>query len=84
MHYLINAKDFKNSDNVPLTGFFEVLAEGTLPLLLKTKIVVKKPDYNEALNVGPRDTKILGNEKLYYAKVDHVFEVPSPKKKILA
>jgi hypothetical protein len=82
--YYISAKEFKNKDNVPLLGFFEVLVDGTMPLLKKTKVVVKKADYNAALNVGSRDDKILKNEELFYVKDKQVFKLPSSGKKMLA
>jgi hypothetical protein len=82
--YYVNAKEFKSKDNVPLIGFFEVLADGTIPLLKKTKVTVKKADYNAALNVGSHDDKILKSDQLYYARDNQVFKLPSSSKKVIA
>jgi hypothetical protein len=82
--YYINAKEFKNKDNVPLIGFFEVLSDGALPLLKKTKITVKKADYNAVLNVGSHDDKVLKSDELFYAKNGQVYKVPSSSKKVAA
>jgi hypothetical protein len=82
LSYFVNAREFKNSDNVPLIGFFEVLSDGMLPLLKRTKVLVKKADYNAVLNVGSHDDKILKSDDLYYAKDIHVLKVPSSSKKL--
>jgi len=81
--YFVNAKEFKNEDNVTLTGFFQVLIDGSLPLFKKTKIDVKEADYNVQLNVGSLDDKILKKDELYVVKGHQVMEVPSSKKKLL-
>jgi len=82
--YFINAKEFRNSENVQLIGFFQVLSDGALPLLKKTTVDVKKPDYNEALNVGSRDAKILKKAEQFYAVGNKVFKVPASKKNVLS
>jgi hypothetical protein len=82
--YFINAKDFKDEEGGSFSGFFEVLVDGTLPLLRKTDIVVKKADYNVQLNVGSTDDKILKKDIYYYLKDGKALEVPSSKKKLLA
>jgi hypothetical protein len=82
--YFINAKDFKNESNVPYTGFFQVLVDGSLPLLKKTLIEIKKADYNIQMNVGSHDDKILKKTE-YYTLIDNqVVELPSGKKKLIA
>jgi hypothetical protein len=79
--YFVNAKEFKNIDNVPFIGFFQILSDGTLPLMKRTKITVKKADYNAALNVGSPDDKILKSEELCYSKENKVFKMPGSNKK---
>ena len=81
--YFVNAKEFQNADNVTLTGFFQVLTDGSLPLFKKTKVDVKKAHYNVQLNVGSLDDKILKKDELYVGKGHQVIEVPSSKKKLL-
>jgi len=81
-YYFVNAKDFKE-DGVPLTGFFEVLADGNSPLFKKVNISVKKADYNVTLNMGSRDDKILKNSTYYFADGNRVSEIPGSKKKFL-
>lgn len=82
--YFINARGFKNSDNVPATGFFEVLTEGNMPLLKKTFIDIKKADYNIQFNVGSHDDKIIKKNDFYALKGTQLVEIPSSKKKLAA
>jgi hypothetical protein len=79
----INAREFKNEENTPLRGFFNVMVDGKMPLFKKTEAYIKKADYNASLDVGHRNDRILKREKLFYAVEGKVFEVPSAKKKFL-
>jgi hypothetical protein len=81
--YFINGKAFRNEHDVPFTGFFQVLAEGSVPLLKKTYIDIKKADYNVALNVGSPDDKILKKNKFYVLKENRVIELPASRRKFL-
>ena len=81
--YFINGKSFRNEDDVPFTGFFEVLEEGSVPLLKKTYISVRKADYNVAMNVGSRDDRILKKNKYYVFKENRLMELPGSRKKFL-
>ena len=81
--YFVNAKDFKNESNVPYSGFFQVLADGSLPLFKKTEIEIKKADYNIQFNVGSQDDKILKKSEFYTLKDKQLVELPSSKKKII-
>jgi hypothetical protein len=49
-------------------GFYEVLAEGRLNLLLHHKLVIKGPTYNTALAVGSKDTEIFKEKHFYFAQ----------------
>ena len=82
--YFINGKSFRNEDDVPYTGFFEVLEEGSVSLLKKTYISVRKADYNVAMNVGSRDDKILKKNRYYVLKENRLVELPSSRKKFLS
>jgi len=81
--YFVNAKDFKDKDQSKLSGFFQVVVDGPLPLLKQTTVFVKKADYNVQFDVGTRDDKILKKTELYFAKDGQVVELPSSKKKLL-
>ena len=81
--YFMNAKEFKNEDNVRLIGFFQVLTDGSLPLFKKTTVEVKKADYNVQFNVGSRDDKILKKQDFYLVKAAQVIEIPAAKKKLV-
>lgn len=59
-NYFINAREYK-LDGVSLAGFFEVLVNGNTPLFKKTRVTIKKADYNVQLSIGSRDDKILKN-----------------------
>jgi hypothetical protein len=82
--YFVNAKDYKNDDNVPYTGFFQVLNDGVLPLLRKTVLDIKKADYNIQLNVGSHDDKILKKPRFYTVKDKQLIDLPSSKKKLVS
>jgi hypothetical protein len=77
-HYFVNAKDY-TKEGVPLTGFFEVLADGPMPLLKKTDIVIQKANYVKEFDTGSRDDKILKREHYYYLIEHNVNEIPNRK-----
>jgi hypothetical protein len=81
--YFINGKAFRNEIDVPFTGFLQVLTEGSVPLLKRTYIDIKKADYNIALNVGSRDEKILKKNKFYALMTDKVVALPGSRKKFI-
>lgn len=81
--YFVNAKDLKSEGNVALTGFFQVLTEGSVPLLKRTSFDVKKADYNIQFNVGSHDDKIVKKHDFYMLRGNQVIELPSAKKKML-
>lgn len=80
--YYINAKEFKNEDNVTLMGFFQVLSDGPKPLFKKTSIKVKKSDYNVQFDVGSRDEKLLRKYDYFTTDGVRVNEIPSSNKKL--
>lgn len=67
-HY-INTNDFVNKSD-PVSGFFKVLFEGGVSLYAYHYIIVKKPDYNEALDVGSKDYELLRKTD-FYLNVHH-------------
>ncbi|HZB13434.1 MAG TPA: hypothetical protein VE467_10415 [Chryseolinea sp.] len=81
--YFVNAKDFKDSDGVPFSGFFQVLADGSLPLFKKTLIDIKKADYNIQFNVGSSNDKILKKNEFFALKENQVVELHTSRKKLI-
>lgn len=80
-HYFINARDLKLEDGAYLSGFVQVLVEGEFTLLSNTRVLVKDPTYNEKLDMGQRDTRILKKTEYYYLHEDVIRTIPSSKKK---
>ncbi|EAZ82863.1 carboxypeptidase-like regulatory domain-containing protein [Algoriphagus machipongonensis] len=81
--YFVNGMDFKE-EGAPISGFFEVLVDGELPLMRRTKAVFKESNYNEALMVGERNDKIIKRNTYYYLEDKDIIELPSRRKKIFA
>lgn len=79
--YFVNGMDFRE-DNVPISGFFEVLVEGQLPLMRRTMAIFKESNYNTALMVGNRNDKIIKRNVYYYLKGKDLFEVPKKRKEL--
>lgn len=50
----------------PLSGFYEVLDSGTFSLYKQTRIEIKKPTYNVALQTGSLDAEIIKKDILFY------------------
>ena len=82
--YFINGNAFRNEIDVPFAGFLQVLTEGSVPLLKRTYIDIKKADYNIALNVGSQDEKILKKNKFYALMNDKLLELPGSRKKFIS
>jgi hypothetical protein len=76
--YLVNAGKFKEN-GVPLTGFMELLSEGDHSLFKVIRIEILKPDFNPALNVGSKDTRIIKKESYYYATGNDLVQIKSKK-----
>lgn len=78
--YFVNGMDFLDEGS-PISGFFEVLVEGELPLMRRTLAVFKESTYNTALMVGERNDKILKRDKYYYLVEKNIIEIPKKRKK---
>lgn len=78
-HYFVRASNYK-LDGSSLTGFFQVLADGELPLFKHFTIFEKDPDYIPALDVGSRDKKIFKREAFYAARNGVLTKITSKKK----
>lgn len=77
--YFVNAGKFKEEE-VPLTGLLQVIVDGKKPLIAKTTILVKKPDYVPALDVGSRDTKISKKQTYYLSDQGNLIKITGKKK----
>lgn len=77
----VNAKNY-TEEGVALSGLLEVLVDGNIPLIKKTTIWVKRPDYVLAFDVGNKDTQINKREVFYYAKGQELFEIKKKKQLI--
>ncbi len=80
--FFINGKDYL-IDKEPAKGFFELLVDGSIPLLKKTDAIYKRSNYNTALMVGNKNDKIVKKETLYYISGNQFVKVPTSKKKLL-
>ncbi len=78
---IVNAKNY-TEEGVALSGLLEVLVDGNIPLIKKTTIWVKRPDYVLAFDVGNKDTQINKREVFYYAKGQELFEIKKKKQLI--
>ncbi|MCU0397537.1 MAG: hypothetical protein MUC73_05470 [Cyclobacteriaceae bacterium] len=76
--YLVNAGKYKEN-GVPLTGFMELLSEGDQSLFKVIRIEILKPDFNPALNVGSKDTRIIKKESFYFATGNDLVQIKSKK-----
>lgn len=79
--YFVNGMDFRD-EGVPISGFFEVIVEGQLPLMRRTVAVFKESNYNVALMVGDRNDQIIKRNVYYYLKGKDLFEVPKKRKQL--
>lgn len=81
--YFVNGMDFKE-EGAPISGFFEVLVDGELPLMRRTKIILKESNYNQALMVGERDDQLLKRNFYYFLEGEEVVELQKNRKKFYA
>jgi len=80
--FFVNASGYK-LDGVPLVGILEVLSDGKKPLMRRSTVHVKRPDYVPALDVGSRDATIYKKTDLFWTVDGNLTEVKG-KKAILA
>jgi hypothetical protein len=78
----INGKEFITKDKVPLVGgFYQIISDGKVPLLLRSEIILKKATYNPTLDVGNKNHQYIKKEQFFYLNGNTV--APLPKKKFL-
>lgn len=75
--YLFNYQEFKNRDEVPYLGFFQLLADGHAPLLKKMELVMKKADYSPTLNTGHRENRYIKKPHYFIIANGHIDEIES-------
>ena len=78
--YFVNGMDFK-LEGSPISGFFEVLVEGQMPLLRRTEAVIKPSNYNQALMIGERNDQIIKRNVYYYLKDREIILIPKERRK---
>ncbi len=81
--YFVNGMDFRQEGS-PISGFFEVLVDGEMPLLRRTEAIFKESNYNTALMVGNRNHQIIKRNSYYYLDGKNVVPVPTNRKKLVA
>ncbi len=77
--YFFNYQDVKNEEGVPYLGFFQLLSDGTMPLLKKTELIFRKADFNPALNVGSKDHRYIKKPHYYTIKDSKMIVIPGKK-----
>lgn len=80
----INAREFNPGEGVRFKGFLRVLEDGDYAFLSGYSVKVKRPDYNEALNVGSRDYKIYKKEQLFYVVNGVLAPLPARRKDFIS
>lgn len=63
---LVNTRQYPGVKD--MSGFFQVIAEGSLTILKYTKINLLQPTYSVALDVGTKDYRIIKKEEYYYLR----------------
>lgn len=81
--FFVNGMDFKE-ENVPISGFFEVLVEGKMPLMRRTLAIFKESNYNTALMIGNRNDKFIKRNIYYYLVGVNLTQMPTNRKKLFA
>lgn len=79
----VNGKNY-SENGVPLTGLIEVLEDGQIPLVKRTFIWIKQPDYVIAFDVGSKDAKIYKREHLYYLDGNQLIPIKNKKTLLIA
>jgi len=81
--YFVNGMDFRD-EGAPISGFFEVLVEGELPLMRRTMAIFKESNYNTALMIGNRNDEFIKRNIYYYLVGNDLMQMPTNRKKLFA
>ena len=75
-----NAELFKCDVDLP-TGFFEIIFEGKLILAAKKQVEYVSPHYNQALDAGNPDGRLITSETFFYIdERNNALQLPKRKK----
>lgn len=74
----INCSEY-DFEGTKLIGFFEVLVDGDLALFLKTDLLTVKAYYNQALDAGHREDRIIKEEKKFIGSGSMVYDWKNKK-----
>lgn len=74
----VNSKDY-TVEGEEINGLIEILEDGVIPLVKRTTIWIKRPDYVMAFDVGNKDTQINKRDNFYYAKGKELIEIKRKK-----
>ncbi len=77
--YFVNAQDYKNKDDVPYIGFFQILSEGEISLFKLNTVTFKPADHNPTHYTGSKDNRFIKHTELFYAKGKSALELPNRK-----
>ncbi|MFZ5970987.1 MAG: hypothetical protein ACOYXA_05305 [Bacteroidota bacterium] len=67
-------------NGAPVNKLLEVVSDGKIPLLAAHELVVKKPTYNAALDIGSKDVTILKKKSFYFSQGEELVKLGSKKK----
>ena len=76
--FFMNARDY-TLGGTPLSGFVKLLSDGERHLVQSTQLEIIKPNYNPAVEVGDKNTKIKKKATTYYAVNKQLFKTKSKK-----
>lgn len=74
----VNSKEY-TVNGEEISGLIEILEDGMIPLVKRTTIWIKRPDYVMAFDVGSKDTQINKRDNFYYAKGKELIEIKRKK-----
>jgi len=78
----INTLEFIDNYDKVKPSFFEILADGKIKLLEYYKVIVQKPDYVDAFNVGSKDIKIIKQTQLFITQGKEIIRFRSRKRQL--
>ena len=77
--YFVNGQEYRNNENVPYVGFFQILSEGEVTLLKMTRVSFKPADHNPTHYTGSKDNRFIKRSDLYYTAGNTAIELPNRK-----
>lgn len=77
--YFVNGQEFKDEDDTPYVGFFQILSEGEYTLLKMTRVTFKPADHNPTHYTGSKDNRFIKKTELYVAAGVKAYELPNRK-----